>query len=163
MPELTPAEFFGFLLPIACLGIYAIREEIGTRRWDPEFFRHGFCVFRKSVPLAAWPPEVPSPRFESGWFFSRKRSKRLGPREVAFLVPTLNSPVMRGLLRYNEESRSLEVVGHLHIGIVALFGFGFAAGGFTLALPMLALLVVWGYWGERESFRQVLEERARRV
>lgn len=146
--------------PFGLLGLYTAREEIRAHRWDPELFRTGLCLFRSAVPLSAVPAEVPMPAFRGRAFWAKNRAARLSAQEVAFFMPTLNGPVMRGLLRYNQVTSSLEVVGHLQLGVWGLFAFGFSAAGLTLALPLLAALFAWGYWGERQAFRRLLLQSA---
>ena len=162
MTNVTPGEFARYVLPLVLIGIYAGVENIGMRRWTASSFHRGICVFRQSLPVAHAPRTLPVPASRGSSFWNtRLEARRLSPTEVAFVYPARRAPIMRGLLRLDAGSRSVEVTGRLNVGLWALLGVGLLMTGVgaLAVLPMLGL-GVWTYWGERENFYRILSETA---
>ena len=159
MTDITVGEFLRYVLPLVLLGTYAGVEEVRLRRWAPSAFRSGICVYRRSVPLSHTPRELPLPQSRGSVFWSnRLESTRLSPTEVAFVYPAMRSPTMRGLLRFDPASGSVEMTGRLNFGLWALFGAGFSTAKMAMAILPILGMALWAYWGEREHFAQVLSE-----
>jgi hypothetical protein len=144
------------VLPLLIFAIVAARQQIRAHRWDPAFFREGIAAYRRGVELPRSLSHVSLPSELEQQLALQMRVRRLSAHELAFFAPVLNGSLMRGLLRYDPEACSLEVVGYLQWGLWALMS--------TLAfvaLPLaagVAVLTLWAYFGERRRFSTVLRE-----
>jgi hypothetical protein len=164
MTDMTIGEFVRYVLPLVLLGIYAGVEEVRLRRWTPNAFRSGICVYRRTAPLRNAPREVPLPHPRGSVFWSnRLEATRLGATEIAFVYPAMRKATMRGLVRFDPVNASLEMTGRLNFGFWALFAVGFTMAGMRMAILPILGIALWTHWGEREHFAQVFAELAARV
>jgi hypothetical protein len=160
VPDITVSEAFRILVPLVIVGVFAVRQELRIRRWDPELFRRGIRVFRVERPLGHPVREVPLPTARPGLFGRGTDARRIGPLEVAFLAPELNGSLLRGLLSFNPATNALEVVGRLQWGLSLLLCGGLSLiGDYRFALPCVGL-AAWAYVGETRRFRRIMDEAA---
>ena len=120
------------VLPLLIFAIVAARQQIRAHRWDPAFFREGIAAYRRGVELPRSLSHVSLPSELEQQLALQMRVRRLSAHELAFFAPVLNGSLMRGLLRYDPEACSLEVVGYLQWGLWALMStlaFVAATGG----------------------------------
>jgi hypothetical protein len=149
-------DLIRIVVPLILLGVVAGVQEIRGRRWDPSFFRSGVIAYRKARPTPLTPGELRMPTAPTALLGTPIPAMRLSTHEIAFFAPVLNGSLMRGLLRYNSRSASLEVVGHLQWGLWALMGsMAFIGAPFPIGL---GALVLWAYLGESRRFFRVLHE-----
>jgi hypothetical protein len=125
--------------------------EVGvTLAWFAPYYRFGIPVFRRSVRLEEAPvvdAEELTGIFRGSWVppivFRRFADGTLLFREGFALTVTSYTPVMRGVLSYDEETRTLVVTGRVNWSVLAFV----AVTAFTLPhtqtfLFMGALLLV---------------------
>lgn len=105
------------LFPI--IFVVLIAELIVSGTWQSFYFRAGIPLFKKSIRLSS-PPELSvddlNRRFERGVFMPL-RFKQMSPHEVAFREAFSGfrllsyTPVIHGLIRYDETTRELHMIG----------------------------------------------------
>jgi hypothetical protein len=147
-----------FLTVLAGLGILAVTEALAMHRWEARMFRGGVRVYYRRASVDRDVKELALPSTRAGFFRPSVKARRLTPHEVAFVAPVLTACMMRGLLRFNSGTRSLESVGYLHWRSWAVFGWGFLLLFGAKGVIPIVVLAAYGYLGERARFTEVLEE-----
>jgi hypothetical protein len=163
---LTEVLILGLL---GSLGVLAYREIGALRRWDAGFWRTGVVVLCKAVPVGQQPLELPAPQISPSWFGWRPEVRRMAPLEIAFTAQTSNSPLMKGLLSFDDAAGAVVVTGRVFWGIMPLFLSMAAISlyfepsvGVWLCLALPALFGV-DYWLERRRFLSALSSVLRQL
>jgi len=123
------SEDMGALFLIVVLIVIA--ELIVSGTWQRFYFTTGIPLFKKSIRLPD-PPELSenllNERFPGG-FWVPLRFKQMSPHEIAFRETLIcfhfmnYTPVMHGLVRYDQKMNELHVIGFANWFIVALIIF----------------------------------------
>ena len=102
--------------------VIAIAELIVSGTWQKLYFTTGIPVFKKTVRLSE-SPELSSDglneRFSGGFWgplcFKPMSSNQIAFREAFFCFRLMNyTPVMHGLIRYDERMKELQVIGFVN-------------------------------------------------
>ena len=151
------------------LGVTAYRDTMAWRTSDAAFWRKGLVILCRALPARVSPAELPEPKIPPSLFGWRPKIHRIAPLEVAFTAQSSNSPLMKGLLSFDETTRSVVVTGRVFWGIMPLF---VAMGGIVLWLePKVGVWLCLGiagfigveYWSERRRFLNALASVASRL
>jgi hypothetical protein len=147
---------------LGSLGVLAYREIRAGRRWDAEFWRTGVVILRKAVPVGQRPPELPEPQIPPSWFGWRPKVHRVAPLEIAFTAQSSNSPLMKGLLSFDDTADAVVVTGRVFWGTMPLFiSMGVISLYFEPSVGVWLCLAVTGLFGadyllERRRFLKAL-------
>jgi hypothetical protein len=169
------SELTFYLLGLIPLGVIAARQELLARRWDAEFYRTGVRVFRRTMESGGV-VEMPMPSAVvgglPGWLIS---SKRLSAHEVVFVAPDdaglfrdfVNGSLLRGILRIDPATNTIEVVGHLQWGTRVLMAAATTMlGDFAFSSICIAIVTVsamFTYRRETERFHAVFDDATSRL
>jgi hypothetical protein len=128
--------------------VIAIVELIVSGTWQHFYFTTGIPLFKKSAILSG-PPELSAGLLNerySGGLWAPLRFRQMSPHEVAFREAFLcfrlmnYTPVMHGLVRYDESMNELQVIGlanwfaPLFIVFFIAFAWSFSGSGGEIAL-----------------------------
>ncbi|MDA3800161.1 MAG: hypothetical protein PF692_13915 [Kiritimatiellae bacterium] len=102
--------------------VVVIAELIVSGTWQKFYFTTGIPVFKKAVRLSESPElssDVLNDRFSGGFWgplcFKPMSSNQIAFREAIFCFHLMNyTPVMHGLIRYDERMKELQVIGFVN-------------------------------------------------
>ncbi len=163
-------QFISYLFTLVFVA--AVIEIILSARWSQFYFTVGVPIYRRTI---AAPPDAMQilspeqmeaalpPRYRlAPILFRRIGTGRLAFREKLFHFGVGYSPVMRGIIKYDNASKQIEIVGFLNWYIM-LFAGSFLL--FLLLSPLdssaiiitlcMAVLLAYIYWMQRKRFREV--------